>query len=105
MMHTPGPWKYVESLFHWIRAGDNTPIAIMKTPGPNVVANATLIAAAPELLEALEGIMECPYLFDEATIPKAGIAAAPNQVVVNMSVGWPKIQAIKNAVAKAKGTP
>jgi len=54
MMHTPGPWKYVESLFHWIRAGDNTPIAIMKTPGPNVVANAALIAAAPELLEACE---------------------------------------------------
>ena len=52
-MHTPGPWKYVESLFHWIRAGDNTPIAIMKTPGPNVVANAALIAAAPDMADEL----------------------------------------------------
>jgi hypothetical protein len=52
--HTPGPWavsdnhgkRYIEPV------GDNEPVAQI-TKGPNSEANARLIAAAPELLEAL----------------------------------------------------
>ena len=51
-----------------------------------------------DLVEGLRDVIEwlygCPYIFDEATIPRAGIAAAPEQVVVNMSVAWPTIQRI-----------
>ena len=44
--------------------------------------------------DVIEWLYGCPYIFDEATIPRAGIAAAPEQVVVNMSVAWPTIQRI-----------
>ena len=107
MTHTPGPWVALLegdwglwSIEHEHSDSDDVDWICDVHSSE---ANAALIAAAPDLLKACESIMECPYLFDEATIPKAGIAAAPNQVVVNMSVGWPRIQAIKNAVAKAKG--
>ena len=56
---TPGPWRHEESLFHWIRAGKK-PIAIMKTPGTNVINDARLIAAAPDLLEAGIGVLGLP---------------------------------------------
>ena len=38
-----------------------------------------------DLLDVCREILECPYILDEATIPKAGISAAPKQVVGNMS--------------------
>ena len=58
--HTPGPWE-VEKCY--IRAANATkyPIAWMEYPNgegskPEMEANAALIAAAPELLEALEAV-------------------------------------------------
>lgn len=38
--------------------------------------------------ELLEYFIDCPFLIDEATIPKAGIDAAPQQVVLNPSIPW-----------------
>lgn len=52
-----------------------------------------------KMAEALHDLLDCPRWIDEATIPKAGIEAAPQQVVVNMSVAWLKIQALKEITA------
>lgn len=55
--HTPGPWHDVG--FGWISAGDDvepergSTIARYDWETPSGIANARLIAAAPDLLEAL----------------------------------------------------
>ena len=56
-----------------------------------------------ELVEALEEICDCPQWPEPATIPKAGIESAPNQVVLNMSVGLRRIRKAKAVIAKATG--
>lgn len=60
--HTPGPWKVGEPLPTGIRqdavvritASDASVVATIFSHWPNSTANARLIAAAPELLVALE---------------------------------------------------
>ena len=59
--------------------------------------------ACAELLELLQELCECPQWVDEATIPKAGIDAAPQQVVINMSVGLVRLRNARAAIAKATG--
>lgn len=71
MSHTPGPWVPTkESGLRWRiqTAGDRGTLAYMTArPGSHlgnfsygqIEANARLIAAAPELLEALLGIVGC----------------------------------------------
>ena len=59
-----------------------------------------------ELENALRSFaIECPFIFDDATIPKAGIEAAPQQVVVNMSVGWLRIVKAREALGIKTGIP
>jgi len=41
---------------------------------------------------------ECPFEFDQATIPSKGIESNPDQVVVNMSVGWVRILRAREAL-------
>lgn len=58
--HTPGPWTVdlpwaLKNSGHYIVMAENTPIADC---GPNRASNARLIAAAPELLEALQIFLE-----------------------------------------------
>lgn len=56
--HTPGPWtarKHTDTKGWTVSAGNS--IASVK-PRPEAEANARLIAAAPELLEALKEIRE-----------------------------------------------
>lgn len=53
--HTPGPWSAGGSdmtLATWVKGPDRKRICTMKE-GPNDWPNAKLIAAAPDLLEAL----------------------------------------------------
>lgn len=62
--HTPGPWKpwfYVQNkrlgIGHWAFAKPNAhpiPLGDCKESNEEAAANARLIAAAPDLLEALE---------------------------------------------------
>ena len=66
--HTPGPWAVTCCLDYWVQAGD-VGVALCgdldwQGPDSNCVrdqremeANARLIAAAPELLEALKAIL------------------------------------------------
>lgn len=69
MKHTPGPWVIDANPFEvWISKGPGHGLVCHCAPycppspnseqGQEFVANARLIAAAPELLEALKGILE-----------------------------------------------
>lgn len=55
-----------------------------------------------KLADALMAFDECPYRVDWASVPKAGIDSAPEQVVVNMSVSWSKIVEMQNAIRALK---
>lgn len=86
--HTPGPW--VKKGIHW--TGKNNEIVFVSN-GPafgsesdfeSAKANARLIAAAPELLEALEDLCECIL---ETRGPSATLA----------------LKSARAAIAKAKG--
>lgn len=50
------------------------------------------LAEAHALLREIEG---CPWVVEEATIPKAGIEAAPQQVVGTMHVGLMRLRKIR----------
>lgn len=92
-MHTPGPWQAVDNGHYWEikrvdsyhQIGDAGASKFLEH-GDNGEANAHLMAAAPDLLKALEDLL-------------AGYSAyAPND-------GWPdkrQRQAIE-AIAKARG--
>jgi len=64
MTHTPGPWGRnipPASKYNTIYAGRNTHVAHLHRDGltpEEIEANANLIAAAPELLAALEALLE-----------------------------------------------
>jgi len=87
---TPKPWNLFSSgSVHEISASDNIPVVTWSgfddSRRPNSVhqANARLITAAPELLEALEelsdlmaGVLEGTYLPDSFTLQPARAAIA-----------------------------
>ena len=66
--HTPGPWKTRKGFFsdaveiykpkHLMKPFIPTEIAIIRSEGPEGEANARLISAAPELLEALQAFVK-----------------------------------------------
>ena len=61
-------------------------------------------AAIPDVVDALREITEeCPQGVDPATVPQAGIEAAPQQVVINMSVGLLRLRKARAALAKLEG--
>jgi hypothetical protein len=69
MEHTPGPWKFIENKdtanvfdYGYIMADTyiatiNDPIAPASLPKSEIQANARLIVAAPDLLEACEIVL------------------------------------------------
>jgi hypothetical protein len=59
--HTPGPWRYCV-ITEKIWAADGQEDVGMIAPGPDLAGwepNGRLMAAAPDLLEALRGLAEC----------------------------------------------
>lgn len=72
--HTPGPWAHKQEVDksydsrtgeprtktnHWVRGqGEHDYVALITGNSKNPAADARLIAAAPELLEALEVLLE-----------------------------------------------
>ena len=94
-LHTPAPWQHVweqqDGEYPIECVEQNKPIAWVKSKGtqgedPEGLANAHLIAAAPELLEALELIVNCHTKDNELT-----------------ELGSYEMNKVKQAIAKAQG--
>ncbi|NCC61603.1 MAG: hypothetical protein EOM12_11820 [Verrucomicrobiae bacterium] len=68
MKHTPGPWEARLGMGWYVMAGGMTSGAMLVTgrSDSESKANAHLIAAAPEMLEALEKVMEASNLGEVA---------------------------------------
>lgn len=105
---TPGPWqiykdqilgKVVKYFVIYSKSGEQ-PIVIGNVGNE---ADARLIATAPELLETLEEIINCPNSVDKATVPRAGIDANREQVVLEYSISLVRIDKARIAISKAKG--
>lgn len=99
--HTPGPWSVVpygdgDSLV--IHSDSNSRVCFMATPGsfsrdfPKIEANARLIAAAPDLLEALLVIFD--GVEDEG---------GPEDSAVMLPLTCGEIAKARAAIAKATG--
>ena len=67
MKYTPGPWTVNYTKFSEVRTSDGAIVAkcTKLTTLTNMQANAALIAAAPELLAALEADEQAQKLYDE----------------------------------------
>ena len=80
--HTPGPWTVSETRHSYdtvIRGPKNEPIALALIAGytkQEGQSNARLIAAAPELLEALQMLLEFPNTGPATSAARAAIAKA-----------------------------
>ncbi len=72
MPHTPGPW--INNGSHWIDARNRTRIAEVYNWAPGYSDNANLIAAAPQLLEALEDLLASNPEDHEWQVAQARIA-------------------------------
>ena len=97
--HTPGPWtdknRAYDGMITGIDSEDDDDIVIAKcyddTEGPNNIstaemkANARLIAAAPELLAALERVLEC------------------HRLKISLDTNAGAVEQARAAIAKAKG--
>jgi hypothetical protein len=80
--HTPGPWKLCRNAHGWFLKTKAGCIigGINRFPDTAELAyhcesNARLIAAAPDLLEALKGLQSVGYLDDSSCATKEGAAA------------------------------
>jgi len=71
MTHTPGPWNLITTEFAGGPATKVEGICIVFGHGKIPDANARLIAAAPELLAALKGIIECDGRWPDGTSDNA----------------------------------
>ena len=64
-----------------------------------IVEHTNLKAEVRRLREALEDLLDMTLVIDEATIPKVGIEAAPeNQVVYNASISHSRIKRARHAL-------
>jgi hypothetical protein len=98
--HTPGPWHFTNELnakrargkfLTVLPVGDDCPVAdVNRHRGPSSEANARLIAAAPDLLTALQDAVNVFLDADKA----------PGQVLLTGD----RREAWEAAVSKAKGT-
>ena len=84
--HTPGPWEIInhpaETDGPYVQGptGTNDAHIVARIYGPDAKANARLIAAAPELLEACEYVarIECPHVYTST----CDLCRVRNRVVV-----------------------
>jgi len=92
--HTPGPWTIEKSTRtdhhiiagrRWIATASNHDFHPTQEENERTIANARLIAAAPDLLAALQAIMDDPDAVDhilhlDAVAADAAIAKATGEV-------------------------
>jgi len=95
MKHTPGPWKFDDNYGCIVAPDDTTVIASLEPDADSPVANALLIAAAPDLLEACKRMIAISNLWiaSQVTIEHADEASA-------LHMGR---QFLLDAIAKAEG--
>ncbi len=98
MKHTPGPWKVFKPRGKSSRGIGPSEDAIVARALPcfyegvhHAIANADLIAAAPELLEACQSFIDC-----------WAIGCSSDKFVKHLRDGG-FIDDIRNAIAKAEG--
>lgn len=53
-----------------------------------------------ELKNILAILVDCPHFIDEATVSKEGIEINPEQVVLQYSIGWVRIQKARALLKK-----
>ena len=94
--HTPGPWKTTHSAMSGYRVSDSTGWGVaVVLKDANDEANAHLIAAAPQMLEALEACAAYWYYKRSPSIPEQSEL---------ISLGAEQAQRlIKAAIVAAKG--
>ena len=93
--HTPGPWAYGGREFNDVREADGELVAValhlrVKKPERSIAeakANARLIAAAPDLLEALQ-----PF-----------VLANSSEEHINLMIRTSDVTKARAAIAKATG--
>ena len=76
--HTPGPWNWenYNGIIHvFLENTFGTP-SVCKLIGENQEDNARLIAAAPELLDALDALINAPWSGTNVDKARAAIAKA-----------------------------
>lgn len=101
--HSPGPWRQDGS--HTIVAADETVIARLQGGGPTareqaqLTATASLIIAAPDLLEACEASLAALRSIYDAIED-----GADSDDLTEISGGWPLSQ-LRAAIAAAEGRP
>ena len=96
--HTPGPWRHEPTngakltyvAVSTVAGSNGNTVVIGQCAGPDKEANARLIASAPDLLEALEGLVAiaAPNIYPQPDKPDSA---------------WAKLQAARAAIAKATG--
>lgn len=98
--HTPGPWRQFEHNGNVMVCAGPSHLATVAIGGAmdesSDRANARLIAAAPELLDALRTILEYAECYDDAGPRAAGWQSAELRA---------DIEAARAAIAKAEGAP
>jgi hypothetical protein len=70
--HTPGPWIH-ETEDAWGTVWADKPVARVIGDSAEAEANARLIASAPDLLEALKGLLELPEAKSALAVLDRGI--------------------------------
>lgn len=98
--HTPGPWRIQWGRQeHYPLSIHNGAVNIVTSMGrkaaPDAVANAHLIAAAPDLLEALDGLVK-NFDIDRQWHSAKGGDDYPDSLSIRQA---------RHAIAKATGTP
>lgn len=103
--HTPGPWRAdigrFAELNHVFQAGTGHVVAVVKDGGGDglmELANTHLIAAAPEMLAALQ-------MIDRAISGLMGGNTVDAYEGVRIKLSVPNVEAIRAALAKALGHP
>jgi hypothetical protein len=97
--YTPGPWKHSTHLHrHWVSAGKGkkavtiADVSDIDTPDGEdtdeaaTIANAKLIAAAPELLEALSLLLGCAEPTDDR-LSRTNVAIYAGQSAIAKALG------------------
>lgn len=121
--HTQGPWLWDEEvptgylganwqeIAPWLVDGNGDSVLEGKIACPNQ-NNLALIAAAPDLLEALAPFAELAKLFDDGirggTMPRSGVIASWPRLgvdgeIIEYHITVEHLQSARAAIAKARG--